>query len=843
MKNQIALLFLLSYTSLFSVPNNWTAGGSSNWDANINWSSGVFPNAVDEIATFLNGPPAPIGPTIITLGANITVGTIQFDFNFPYTIQSPGLKTLTFDVSSGSAALDITNVNGNAAHKITCNIFLNSPLIVTQGSTTAFQISSVIGETGGSQSLTKQGSDTLILAGNNSYSGGTFINQGTLQIASDAKLGALTGSLSIGNGTLVVTGNIPSTSPSNRSGSFTGAATIDTQGNTVALAGSFNGSGSLTKLGVGTLILTGNNSYSGPTTISAGSVQGNSNSLPGDIVVNGSLTFNQSSDGIYTGALSGAGTLTKTGAGKLEVKGSSSGFTGPINLTQGELKVNSSLANSGTLTTSANTILSGIGSIGPTVVGGTIHPGNSIGTITVASLSFSPGAAAIFDLNPSTSSQIIVTGPANLTNGNVTIIPEPGFYGFTHSYTLVTSTGLAGTQFASYTTTDPSFIASLSYTSTDAILSLQVANPFLDPYPNSNIESVANNLTQLFAAGQLTGELLDVVNELAGQNLDDVYESLDELHPALYSGVNELQTENNAKLISFFHRYPALTCECSDPWRFWAKPSFNALEIKKDDEQVGFNATTGGLALGCDQSLTDTITLGIGGAWNRANLHWKEHRGSTQINGFYGSAYSDCQVDQFYLGAAILAGVDFCDTSRHIPFASRTAKVDYHTLDITAQLTTAYFFDISNLWLYPYATVDFLYLNTGDLHEQGASELDLNVESRTASTIRTELGLTLERQGRYVGDCQEVCVSPFLSLGWVNMTPIQRPDFKATFAGTTIPFTTEGWDHTWNLISLDLGIKVSYNNFVFNLEYDLEASPTKPLLLDQQGTLTFSWKW
>ena len=58
-----------------------------------------------------------------------------------------------------------------------------------------------------------------------------------------------------------------------------------------------SGVGSLTKQGNGTLILTGDNNYSGGTTVSAGVLQGNTDSLKGNITNNASVVFDQANTG------------------------------------------------------------------------------------------------------------------------------------------------------------------------------------------------------------------------------------------------------------------------------------------------------------------------------------------------------------------------------------------------------------------------------------------------------------------------------------------------------------------------------------------------------------------
>ncbi|MCB1068665.1 MAG: autotransporter-associated beta strand repeat-containing protein, partial [Simkania sp.] len=76
-------------------------------------------------------------------------------------------------------------------------------------------------------------------------------------------------------------------------------AVIFNQSTDGTYAGSISGSGSLTKLGSGTVILTGANSYSGGTTVIAGTLQCNSGSLSGDTLNNAAVVFNQTSDGTY----------------------------------------------------------------------------------------------------------------------------------------------------------------------------------------------------------------------------------------------------------------------------------------------------------------------------------------------------------------------------------------------------------------------------------------------------------------------------------------------------------------------------------------------------------------
>ena len=105
------------------------------------------------------------------------------------------------------------------------------------------------GAISGTGSVTKAGTGTTTLTGANTYTGGTTISAGTLQVGNGGTTGSIVGDV-IDNGGLTF----------NRS-------------DAVTFGGVISGTGTLTKAGTGTTTLTGANSYSGTTTISAGTLQ------------------------------------------------------------------------------------------------------------------------------------------------------------------------------------------------------------------------------------------------------------------------------------------------------------------------------------------------------------------------------------------------------------------------------------------------------------------------------------------------------------------------------------------------------------------------------------------
>ena len=138
--------------------------------------------------------------------------------------------------------------------------------------------------------IIKSGNGRLRLTGANTYDGVTTISAGTLEIGGGGASGSVTGNI-LDNSSLVF----------NRSDSL-------------VYSGSISGSGTVTISGAGIVTLSGANTYGGLTTISAGTLQigggGASGSVTGNILDNSNLVFNRSDSLVYSGSISGSGTVT-----------------------------------------------------------------------------------------------------------------------------------------------------------------------------------------------------------------------------------------------------------------------------------------------------------------------------------------------------------------------------------------------------------------------------------------------------------------------------------------------------------------------------------------------------
>ncbi|EBV1654389.1 fibronectin-binding autotransporter adhesin ShdA [Salmonella enterica subsp. enterica serovar Oranienburg] len=201
--------------------------------------------------------------------------------------------------------------------------------------------------TGGGK-IVKTGNDELIVTGDNTYSGGTTITGGTLT-ADHAD--------SLGTGAIVNSGVL--------------------QVGEGELENTLSGSGALVKTGTGELTLSGDNSYSGDTTITGGTLTADhADSLGIGVIANSGVL--QVGEGELENTLSGSGALVKTGTGELTLSGDNT-YSGGTTITGGTLTADHAdslgtgvIANSGVLQVGEGELentLSGSGSLVKTGTG------------------------------------------------------------------------------------------------------------------------------------------------------------------------------------------------------------------------------------------------------------------------------------------------------------------------------------------------------------------------------------------------------------------------------------------------------------------------------------------
>jgi autotransporter-associated beta strand protein len=333
-----------------------------------------------------------VGGNLGTSTGAITLGDATHQGTLSYTGSSDLSYTRGFVVNAGGGEID-----GTAAGK---TITLQTGGIATSGTFALGGagnaiIQSVISGTGG---LTKGNSGTMLLAGANTYAGNTTVSSGTLLVGAAVDgsdnapipFGAGKGNV-VMNGTLDVNNFNVTLNGLSGAGVITNSASGTSRTLTVGAAdgsGSFsgsiqNGAGSLalTKIGGGTITLANANSYSGDTTISAGTLQvGNAAAIPsgpntGNVSLAGTLDLHSTS--INVNGLSGSGTVTNSGGSAAVIAVGANDQTCAFggNIIDGSSATGLTKTGTGILTLSGNNTFSGA----TTISQGTVSMGTATG--------------------------------------------------------------------------------------------------------------------------------------------------------------------------------------------------------------------------------------------------------------------------------------------------------------------------------------------------------------------------------------------------------------------------------------------------------------------------------
>lgn len=240
------------------------AGGTGTWDDTTqNWTdrTGRNPDTLKQGALAIFAGTA--GKVTVSDTANPSVAGLSF-------------RTDGYEITGGTIAL--TGFAGGTTTRISVH-----DRNVPDGGTAT--ISSTLS---GSQTIEKAGRGKLILSGQNSgYTGDVQVSAGTLVAASGHAIGENSSVSVAQDATFVLQGDTTIKKVSGLGSILLDGATLSTGGDNSdnTLAGTLSGSGGLTKKGTGTLTITGQNTYTGPTNVSEGVLDVGGGKVTGDVTV------------------------------------------------------------------------------------------------------------------------------------------------------------------------------------------------------------------------------------------------------------------------------------------------------------------------------------------------------------------------------------------------------------------------------------------------------------------------------------------------------------------------------------------------------------------------------
>jgi outer membrane autotransporter protein len=718
------------------------------------------------------------------------------------------------------------------------------------------------GPISGPGGLTKIGAGTLTLSGSSTYTGATSVNAGTLQAGAVNAFSPFSAVTIAGGATLDLASFNQSIGSLAGAGSVTlGSATLTTgnDNTSTTFSGTISGTGGLTKVGTGTLLLNGDNGYQGGTSLNAGTLAvgsdtalgtgmlafasgttlqaaANGLALANAMTLNGTDTVDTQLNTLtLSGVISGTGGLAKVGTGTLLLTGAST-YAGPTNINAGILNVNGSLLS--TAFVNSGGTLMGNGTIGGLVVngGGTVAPGNSIGTLNVAgNVSFTPGSVYQVEVNQAgQSDKIAASGTATLTGGTVQVL---GTLAPNHTYTILTAQGgVSGTFSNLLAASGANFVflsPQLSYTPTSVLLGLAQTVAFTSVAATPNQASVAAALGTLPAGSSLLQAVLtqtsvagaqQAFNALSGEvhasaqtvMLDDsryvrqavwgrLRQSSYGSGPMAALGVggpilayadpdatdmDGVLAYAGTKRSAFPVKAPPLAPPVESPdLTFWAQGVGAWGKIDGDGNAADASRNLGGFFTGFDRRFGDW-RLGLAGGYTNSSVSVSTRASSANIDTAHLAAYAGASFGQWNFRSGAAFAWNTVSTSRSVIFPGFGEQTAVHYGAGEAQIfgELGYGMALGAVAAEPFAGLAWVHLNTDSFNEAGG------VSALTGSGNTDDVGYsTLGLRAATLYLLQNgMALIPRASAAWQHAFGALTPAAALAFQGGGAPFSIAG---------------------------------------------------
>ncbi|PMS17187.1 hypothetical protein C0Z18_20675 [Trinickia dabaoshanensis] len=660
------------------------------------------------------------------------------------------------------------------------------------------------GKIGGAGDLVKRGSGTLTLGADNLYSGGTEISAGTLQLGTGGTTGSIQGKID-DDGHLVL----------NHAGTWT-------------LSGDIGGAGTVTQAGSGTVVLTGNNTYRGGTTISAGTLQlgdgDTSGSIAGDVIDNGTLALNRSDTVVFDGKIGGTGTIEQIGSGSTDLTGQSSAFAGTTAISRGTLSVDGALG--GTVTVLAGGTLAGTGTVGTTTIasGATIAPGHSPGTLHISGdIRFDPGSIYLADILPNQSGDLIAaSGRATIGGGTVQALKAAGVFAPGSQWTIVSAQGGVTGTFDALTQNMPFVDLSLAYDPSHVYLrSTRNGAAFCSAAQTRN-QCAAGNGVQSLGQGNVLYDTLASEPDAASARA-----ALDALSGEVYASQKSMMIDDSrvpraaaiARVRSALaHRSDSAAATLDDTANggptvradsgsagFWAQGFGAWNQWNGDGNATTFERSLGGLLIGADVPAMNAWRFGVmAGAGNSRFESGARDSSGASVDGHL-AAYGGAQWGALGLRFGIAYTWHDVDTHRTVAFPGFTHEMNAHygasTLQGFGEL--GYRFESNTISFEPFVDLASIGLHTNGFTEEGGDASLTRASSHTNIAFGT-IGLRGAKAYRLYGWTTTVHGELGWRHGFGNTTPLDT----LAFAGGS-PFTVAGVPIARDSASIDAGLDVA----------------------------------
>ncbi|MBT9288856.1 autotransporter outer membrane beta-barrel domain-containing protein [Prosthecodimorpha staleyi] len=543
----------------------------------------------------------------------------------------------------------------------------------------------------------------------------------------------------------------------------------------------------------------------------------------------GTLVFNHTSDNlIFSNVLSGANGAIRQIAGVTDLTANSPDFAGFLTVVGGTLKVNGDLSAA-----SANVFggtFGGSGTIGALTVqsGGTVAPGNSIGTLHVAnSFVQLAGSTYLAELSSTGTSDLISVG-GTATLGGTVRVGQDSSYRFGQSFTILSAEDLTGTYTSDTVRLSAFATGTLSYVDdSDVVLTVSKSRSFASAGKSANQRAVAGVLDNLPADSEL---VIAAANQQTGKDARAAYDSLSgEFNATLVGQTIEasqimrdsmtdrlraafgLAGASQGPVATQLSYAPApndpagkaIAAPTTPGLAVWTRAYGNWLDSRGSGNAAGARQTIGGVLFGADAALADPST--------RVGMMFGYGRGSVSSTGRSSSATTDDYHVGFYggqqwgalglrLGGAL--SLRDADTERHLNFSGFSEDTKGRQRLLTSQVNAdlGYNIRMGSLALEPFAAAAYVRVNGLSDRESG-SGAKLNVLDNDAGVGFSTLGLRFGQD--FVTAGQPMAVRG--SLAWRHAFGDVTPGVRQSF-GNGSAFTVTGTPIARNTLVAEGGV-------------------------------------
>ncbi|WP_246175428.1 autotransporter outer membrane beta-barrel domain-containing protein [Bradyrhizobium paxllaeri] len=736
------------------------------------------------------------GATVSDGGGGVAIGVLDFS-----TVNNLAGGTIT--VGPNSAGVSVQGEHGTVSNAGTINVgdfgagidvFGNDAKITSSGTINVQDSAAGIAAQGDRALITHSGTiNGTVASVGIAYNGvsATINNSGSILLGDDARgIFAFADSATITNsGTITVGSGFAAGIDVS---SFVGSNTVINTGTINVGAGGF-GIGILLS-GTGTVFNSGTiNAAAGFAAIELCGCGSSTLTLGPGSVING-LVLGNGTDTLELGgtgkdtfnlSLIGAGqqydgfsTFNKVGSSNWTVTGTG---TQDWNVLGGTLAVNGVI--NGLVTVNAGGTLGGTGIIDDVVVnGGTLAPGNSIGTINVAgSLTFTAASSYMVEISGASSDLTVVAGVATLGGATVVVIPAGTV---TKQYTILTATGgVAGTFNPVVSSASPNLNASLSYDLNNVYLNIALS---YGGGLNVNQQNVANTLTNFFnTTGGLPASfaslspagLTQVSGELATGSQQATFDAMN-LFLSLISDPFVAGRGGgfggNASAVPFaeesalgyaakkrgaardaFAKFPikadiARNDLFDQRWSVWGS-AYGGGSNTSGNAALGSNDATArvfGFAVGADYRLSPDTLAGFALAGGGTNFSVSGF-GSGRSDLFQAGAFVRHNMGAAYITAAAAYGWQDVTTERTVTVAGfERLRAQFNANAWSGRIESGYRYVTPWMGITPYAAGQFTTYSLPAYAEQvlaGAGTFALNYAAKDVTASRTELGIRTDK--------------------------------------------------------------------------------------------------